>query len=278
MGAKALNLNPTRHVYFSRTEDNPYLPPWYIEQLKEDLDPKLALRMLYGQWVEINSDVIYHAYSEAVNYRPVDYEPKPTQDIYWAWDFNIGEGKPLSNCFHQNEMKDGFLKAFHFYAEVVVDGASTEEACQDAADRGLLDVEDTHYIIRGDATGGSRSTKSKSSDYDIIRKFLANYRTKRGAPVSFEIDVPKSNPPVRTRHNLVNAYCKNDAGKHRLFVYKGCPTINKGMKLSTLKKGGSYIEDDSKPYQHITTALGYSVVRTHSTERTGPRIVERQIR
>jgi hypothetical protein len=28
-----------------------------------------------------------------------------------------------------------------------------------------------------------------------------------------------------------------------------------------LKKGGQYIEDDSKDYQHCTTALGYAVCR-----------------
>ena len=270
-------LSPTRHVYFSRTEDNPFLPAFYIEQLKQDLDPKLARRMLYGEWVEITTDVIYHAYSERANYRPVSYAVDTLLPIAIAWDFNIGEGKPLSTCFSQVTLEKG-QPAFHFFAEVVVEGASTEEACQEMADRGLLD-HDTDYLIYGDATGGAKSTKSKLSDYDIMRKFFANYRTPDGRAMSFRMEVPLSNPPIRTRHNIVNAYCKNDAGRHRLFVYKDCPTLNKGFKLTALKPGGKYIEDDSKPYQHVTTAAGYQIVRVHNTQRTsGPRVFSRKVR
>lgn len=55
--------HPTRHVYYSRTEDNPFLPSSYIQQLKADLDPKMARRMLYGEWIEITQEVIYYAYN-----------------------------------------------------------------------------------------------------------------------------------------------------------------------------------------------------------------------
>jgi hypothetical protein len=34
------------------------------------------------------------------------------------------------------------------------------------------------------------------------------------------------------------------------------------MKLTALKKGAEYIEDDSKEYQHITTAAGYRISYT----------------
>jgi hypothetical protein len=34
------------------------------------------------------------------------------------------------------------------------------------------------------------------------------------------------------------------------------------MKLTSLKKGADYIEDDSKEYQHVTTSIGYRVVYT----------------
>jgi hypothetical protein len=72
--------------------------------------------------------------------------------------------------------------------------------------------------------------------------------------------VPRSNPPIRERHNIVNAYCTNSINQHRLFIYEKCKILNEGMKLTALKKGAEYIEDDSKEYQHVTTALGYRVV------------------
>ncbi len=269
-------LNPTRHVYFSRTEDNPFLPPWYVENLKTNMDPKLARQMLFGEWIDIRSKTIYHAYSEASNYRASKWRVDPTRPIYVSWDFNIGDGKPLSLCLSQY-----VGGSHHFFAEVVIESASTEEACEELGQRGLLN-ELTRYVVHGDATGAARSTQSKRSNYEIIREFLANFRTPDGRRLDFEMDVPKSNPPVRTRHNTVNAYCKNQAGERRLFVYSGCDTLNEGLKKTKLKKGGNYVEDDGpgSPYQHITTAAGYHICRLHARIERGGRssITERQIR
>lgn len=270
-------LNKTRHVYFSSTRDNPFLPAWYINQLESDLDPKLVRRLVYGEWIEIKTDVIYHAYGPH-NFRDETYEVDPFKDIYLNFDFNIGEGKPMSACLSQVEkLKDGDLR-FHFFNEAVVEGADTEDLLEDMAARGLLDYP-SRYVINGDAHGGSRSTKSKLTDYEVITQFLAKYRTARGEKVDFALQVPRANPPVRTRHNVVNAYCKNALGKVRLLVYKECKILDKGMKLTALKSGGHYIEDDSKPYQHVTTALGYHVLWVHGQNRSqGPSYKEVKIR
>lgn len=254
--SKIYNPRKRRYVFFSNTYDNPFLPKSYIEGLKESLDPKMAQRMIEGLWVRIRGETVYYQYSTRNFKKDEDYTLKPFQPIVITFDFNIGEGKPMSCALIQNEEKNG-LKYVHVFDECVVEGADTESMMDELAGRGLLD-HNCKYIINGDATGGARSTKSKSSDYDIIRKFLANYRGKHGR-LDFSIEVPKSNPPIRKRHNLVNAYCKNAQGRSRLFVYKKCKITNKGLQSTTLKSGGQYIEDDSKSYQHITTAIGYHI-------------------
>ena len=76
------------------------------------------------------------------------------------------------------------------------------------------------------------------------------------------MEVPRSNPPIRERHNIVNAYCCNSLKQIRLFVYAKCKTLHEGFNLTALKKGAEYIEDDSKEYQHITTAAGYRITYT----------------
>ena len=245
--------SPSKHVYYSRTEDNPFLPKSYIDQLKRDLDPKMAKRMLYGEWIEINQEVVYYAYEKEKNFVDQSYIVKPNQPIYISWDFNIGEGKPLSVVLFQ--FTNGIM---HIFNEVVVSGMRTDESCDELAERGLLDYP-SKYKITGDASGKHRDTRSKRSDYEIIEKFFANYRTKEGRPLDFELKVPMSNPPVRKRHNLVNAYCRNSLGETRLVVYKDAPTADRGLRLTQLKKGGNYIEDDSKEYQHISTAIGYGL-------------------
>ncbi len=249
---------PTRHVYYSVTTDNPFLPSSYIDQLRSDLDPKLARRMIYGEWVEITKEVVYHAYSKENNYREEDYQVNPNEPIFITWDFNIGEGKPLSLCMFQF-----VADRMHIFNEVVVEGMRTEDSCEELASRGLLNYPNK-YVITGDATGKARSTQSIRSNYEIIENYFANYRR-----VRYEVDVPLSNGSVRNRHNLVNAYCQNANGETRLFVYKNAKMADKGLRLTQLKPGGRYVEDDSKEYQHITTAIGYGLATAlrHKTKK-----------
>ena len=252
----------TRHVYKSKTEDNPFLPEWYIEQLKKDLDPREARRMLYGEWIEINKERIYYAYDIDANFIKKDYILNTNLPISISFDFNIGHNKPMSCVFGQhNPVTD----THHFFDEVIIHGARTESVLDDAAARGLLDY-NVEYEVFGDATGAARHTNSIHSDYDIIRNFLNKYKRKDGRGLVYRMKVPLSNPPIRERHNIVNAYCMNSLGQRRLFVYQKCKTLHEGMKLTALKEGSHYQENDSFFYQHCTTALGYALVYTHNTK------------
>ena len=246
--------NPRRHVYKSKTRDNPYLPDSYIESLKETLDPKMWLRMGEGEWIPIRTEVIYHQYDSDQNRKQFQYEVNPKLEIHWCWDFNIGDGKPLSTCFFQHADD-----RFHIYQDLVIQGLRTEDMLEEAAGRGLLD-HDTTYIINGDATGKHKDTRSRHNDYEIIQSWLSNARNRQGKPIRFRLDVPMSNPKVRTRHNTVNGQLRNANGDRRLVVYAGAPMVHEGLMLTKLKPGAEYIEDDSKEYQHVTTALGYGIV------------------
>ncbi len=245
-----LSDSKTRHVYYSKTEENPFLPKQYIEQLKTDLDEKMARRMLHGEWIEIQSESIYYAYNRERNYIDAPYKINPSLPIGVTFDFNIGEGKPFSACCFQY---DG--NAFHVFKEIIIQGARTLDACDELANSGILDMPHM-FKVYGDATGRARSTKSLHSDYDLITKFFSNYNSGR---LRWELCVPRDNPPIRERHNMVNAYCYNAHKQVRLFVYH-CPTVDEGLRLTSFKKGGALVEDDSNSYQHVTTALGYAMV------------------
>lgn len=240
--------SPTVHVYYSQTKDNPFLPKSYVINLQDNLDPKLARRMLHGEWIEINKESVYHAYDKDRNYIDISYDINPHLPVRISFDFNIGAGKPMSCCLFQFDGKN-----FHFFNQSVIHGARTEDIMEDLESRSLL-TNKYRYIIHGDASGKNRDTRNKKSDYDIISSYMA----KLG--LTYEMQVPLSNPPVRKRHNTVNAYCFNDLSIARLFVYKDAPTVDEGMRLTRLKEGAQYIEDDSKEYQHITTAVGYGVM------------------
>jgi hypothetical protein len=244
---------PNRHVYYSKTADNPFLPASYIENLKENLDPKQALRMLEGQWVEIDEEVIYYNYKSSRNFIDKTYETNPNYPIDISHDFNIGEGKPMSAVASQ------YIEGkFHFYRTFIIDGARTGDIMDEMASTELFELPN-RFRVFGDSSGKSRDTRSIKSDYDIIKEFLSNYKRKDGSNLQFETLVPLANPPIRERHNLVNAQCQNALKEIKLFVYKDAAPLDEGLRLTKLKKGGNYIEDDSFRFQHVTTAVGYMI-------------------
>lgn len=248
--------SPTRHVYYSVTSDNKFLPESYIRKLKENLDPKMVERMIYGKWIDVAGETIYYQYNHGLHYKKDDYKINPKYPIYFSWDFNIGHGKPLSVIFFQY-----INDVFHFYNELTIEGLRTEAACVEAWERGLFSSLTPNYVLMGDATGTARSTQSNVNNYEIITKFLDEKK------VRYQYMVLRSNPPIKARHNLVNAYMQNAEGAVRFYLYgkdKGrCKMADEGLRLTKLKDGASYIEDDSKAYQHITTSIGYGIYGCH---------------
>jgi hypothetical protein len=237
-----------KKVYYSVTEDNPFLDPRYVAKLKKDLPPALADRMLRGLWTEINKDKVYYAYSREKNFKNQDYRIIEGLPVTLCFDFNIADGKPMSSCAYQFTNDH-----FHVFDQAIVEGARTMDIMEEWLSKGVLD-KSRRFIIHGDATGQARDTRSIMSDYQLITKFMQQHG------FQFVLEVPRSNPPIRTRHNRVNTYCQNDLGESRLSVYKSALKVDEGLRLTALKKGGQYIEDDSKDYQHVTTALGYGIV------------------
>lgn len=252
------NSNGSKHrfreVFYSRTDDNPFLDSSYVRQLREDMSPKEAERYLDGKWNELKGEVVYYEYDSEVQYlKTIEYKINPHYPIGTTHDFNIGEGKPMSAILFQY-----IDDTFHFFGEVVIDGARTAHVVEEYEGKGLLlkriEGREVEYLLTGDSAGTHKDTRSSRSDYDILMKEFSS------RDIKFVYGVPPSNPPIRTRHNRVNAYCKTATGRVRMFIYKGCPTADEGLRLVKLKAGGNYIEDDSKRYQHITTAIGYAIV------------------
>lgn len=236
-----------RRVYYSVTRDNPYLPKSYVENLIKNLDHKQVRRMVHGEWIEISDEVIYYAYDKEQNFRDYSYQVQPRYPVCLAFDFNIALGKPLSLALIQH-----IRGQTHCYQEVVVEGLRTRDALTEAWNRGLLNP-DHRFRIHGDATGRHSDTRGNISDYGIIEDFMQEHG------LDYEMDVPMKNPPIKERHNLVNGRICNSRGQRNLFVYKDAPMTDQGLRLTALKSGANYIEDDSKAYQHVTTSVGYSV-------------------
>ena len=242
------NSAKNRHVYYSRTEENPFLPRSYIETLKRNLDPMMVRRMLYGEWLSIQGQNIYYSYNREVQYLKKSYQINSKFPIICTWDFNSAMEKPMSLVLMQY-----IDDTFHIFDEVIIYGGRTLDTLDELDNKNYVNL-DLEYWICGDAAGKHRDTRSLRSDYDII----INWFKEKG--LKYRYIVPASNPPIRARHNIVNAYFKNSLNEIRCFVYEKAKTVDEGFRLTKLKDGAHYIEDDSKPYQHCTCACGYAMV------------------
>lgn len=255
-----IDQSTTKRVYYSLTTDNKFLPETYVEGLKKTLDPKMAKRMIYGEWIEIAQEVIYYNYSRDTNFKNQEYSFKLDLPIDISFDFNIGEGKPMSAMIGQ------YVNGkFHAAKTFVVAGARTQDIMDEMEASHLFEMPNSFRVF-GDASGSNRDTRGTKTDYDIIMKFLSNYQRVDGSHLDVEKCVTKSNPPIRKRHNLVNGIMRNANDEILCFVYKDAEKLDEGLRLTKLKKGGNYVEDDSDDFQHVTTAFGYWVVYTLNGE------------
>jgi hypothetical protein len=245
---------PTRFVFKSVTTDNPFLDPIYIQQLKQDLDPLSAQRYIYGEWVSLYKDRIYYAYDRERNFKNIPYRINLNFPVDLMHDFNIGKGKPMSAAVGQR-----IDSVYHIFKTFRIEGARTLDILEEMEAQGVFNPVYT-YRVFGDASGEANDTRSKKTDYDIIRKFLANTAAD-GQGVRFEMRVPLANPPIRKRHNLMNSLFINELGRVRYYQYAGTEWLDEGWRLTALKKGASFQEDDSIASQHITSAVGYWAVK-----------------
>lgn len=247
----------TRHVFYSVTTDNYHLPKTYIKNLAETLDPKMYRRKVKGEWLEIRDEVIYYQYSSD-NRINKKYVVNPNYPIIMSCDFNIGYQKPMSYVFMQH-----IHGVTHIYGEVIIDGARTREAVIEAAEKGLLSGS-RYILVHGDANGWAGNVMVEGCPYDEISKALKDLR------LVYDIEAPRKNPEIKVRHNIMNGRIKNHLGQVKLFVYDGAETVDEGLRLTALKPGASFLEDDSKRYQHCTTAIGYSVCLDHLKSLSTP--------
>lgn len=246
-----------RKTIYSLTTDNPFLPPWYVDHLRNTYDDKMAQRLLYGKWVHIDTDIIYYEYKAEKHFVLTDTKPEVHFPLRLTFDFNIGLGKPMSAALMQYLAHE---KKIIVIDEFILPGSRTINILEDVAAKGYFDLpHNPKIIVHGDSTGRHKDTRSVRSDYDIIEHFLANYRRQDNQALHYEIQVPLANPPVRTRHNLVNGRLCNSAKHVSLFIDKRCKVVDEGFTKTKLVDSGSYTEDDNNSYQHVITAIGYAV-------------------
>ncbi len=228
-----------------------HLPSGYIEGLKSLYSENLYKRMVLNQWVHLSGTHIYYNFNRALHVSD-EIEFDEHLDILWTHDFNIGMDKPMSSCLchiKKGMFHGKYRPELHVFDEIIMNTADTYDIFQEFVTRNYHQGKPHRVVIYGDASGRARDTRSKTTDYAILRN--AGFVNQK---------IPSANPPIRERHNALNSLLRNTDGDIRIKIHSRCVQLAKGLESVRLKQGSQYVEEETYT-QHVTTAIGYLVCR-----------------
>lgn len=254
-----------RVVYAATHENQANLPDDYIDDLKRTYSEQMYKRMVLAQWVSLESGQVYHSFDRSMHVSELA-EFDPHLPILWSHDFNIGEDKPMSSVLAQIKRGKFEHKArpeLHVFDEIVVDSTDTHDTVNEFTSRQWIKDCRAGVKIYGDASGRARDSRSKTTDYQILKD--AGFTDQH---------VPKANPPLRDSHNAANRLLRSADGDVRCKIHPRCSNLIRGLETVTLRKGAQYLEQESR-VQHVTTAWRYLVSKEFPYQK--PQITSRKM-
>jgi hypothetical protein len=230
--------DPNFKVFHWRSSE--ILPVDVIESMKLAMSAK-QFKQEFEASFETASGRIYDDYGTA---NTTKEEIKPHEQLYWYHDFNY---TPMSSGVGVQRGN-----ALYLLDEIVLTSAVSRQSAEEFVER-FKEHQNKHVIIFGDPAGRAGEKHGHASDYTDIETVLSSNGWK------YTRKVKKAAPAIKDRQNAVRAKIKNAAGEISLFVNsEKAPYTHKGLATVQLKKGSTFIEEDSET-QHITTAVGYMV-------------------
>jgi hypothetical protein len=215
--------------------------PDFYERLKLSYNEQFFAQEVLGEYVHDIEGRVYFAFDRDRHVRNAN--PDSRAALFWALDFNV---TPMSSVIAQR--CSGGLQVLD---EIVLRRSSTQEACEEFLAR--WGHHQGPVYVFGDASGRSRRTTG-ASDYEIVERLLA------GAGIRISFRVPRANPPVRERTNLVNSLLCDAGGGVRLWVDGRCRELIRDFEEVRYKPGSTVIDKDRDPDRtHVSDALGYLI-------------------
>lgn len=217
------------------------LPRDYIESLMESYPEQLIRAYLNGQFVNLTSGTIYHAYDRRLNASAEERQPGETLHI--GMDFNVGK---MAAVTHVKRL--GMPHA----VDEVMNAYDTPDMIRRLKERYWLfdgnDYRKTCEIrIYPDASGdGRRSVNASTTDLQLLRQ------------AGFTVIAPAANPPVKDRINSMNAMFSNAQGVRRYRVNADkCPTYADCLEQQVWAATGE--PDKTQDNDHPNDAAGYFI-------------------
>jgi hypothetical protein len=232
--------------------------PDYYERLKSSYDPRFYQQEVLGEYLHLHAGRVYYAFERETNVAEVRVNRK--RALLWALDFNVD---PMCSVVAQVEGEGVVV-----LDEIVLSRATTQLACEEFQNR--FPEHGAGLKVYADASGAHMQTTG-TSDLAVLKKFFRS-----GEYGAVEFRVPRSNPAVRDRVQVVNAALQPAEGDPRLAIDARCKELIKDLEQVAYKENTQVIDKDRDPKRtHLSDALGYLVWQEL---RVGEKVGERGTR
>ena len=235
----AQNANDSEWAFYT-WKSSDILPSDVIEAAKRQISQR-QFRQEYEASFETAQGRIYEDYSFA---NRTSETIQPHEQLLWFHDFNY---TPMSSGI-------GVRRGDNLYCldEIILSSAISRQSALEFVER-YKNHDNKNVLIYGDPAGRAGEKHGHESDYTEMENVLKSNGWK------FARNVKKAAPAIKDRQNAVRAKIMNANGERSLFVNPAnAPYTDRGLATVQLKKGSTFIEEDSE-VQHITTAVGYMV-------------------
>jgi hypothetical protein len=226
----------------------------FYDRLKDSYDESFFQQEVLGSYLSMQGGKVYTAFGRQDHLRPL--QPIPGLMLQWALDFNVD---PMSSVVVQTT-KD----CVYVLDEIVIRRATTSQACEEFLKKYSLHA--AGLEIFGDASGNTMQTTG-ASDYQMVREYFA---AQTAMPVTYR--VPKANPPIRDRVNLVNRTLRNAAGRIGMVIDPKCKELIQDFAQVSYKQDSTVVDKDrDRTRTHLSDALGYLLCQENGESKTvGP--------
>ena len=231
---------PDRALYKGKTSQNPYLPPDFLDAMRENYSPQLFKSYTEGEFCLLTQAAVFPEFDRELNRSDID---RPSEDdvIFVGVDFNV------DRCMMAVFVERG--DGLHLVQEWVARDTPgvierLRQEYQPWIDHGQL-------IVCPDASSQSRSSKSAGiSDFGLMKQ------------AGIRLQTQAANPFIRDRVLSVNTLILNAKEERHLFVHPQCKQMIRGLEQQAYDQATQQpAKGDGGPddLSGQTDALGYAV-------------------
>ncbi len=236
-----------RKLHKARTQDNPYVPSSYITSIRTNYTPKQAEAYLNGEFVNLVSGNVYHAFDRAANSTTKTLRDFLDCILHVGMDFNVGAMSAVLSVVD---------KGIVYTLDEIVGEANTEAMIR------RLKGQYAHWarrqgglIVYPDSSGKSASANASVSSIAQLRQAGFECRYSGNNPSIMKERVPAVNAIFKSQQEVNGQWVP----LHRCFVnLTACPTLVKGLEQQGFDPHTGK-PDKTQGLDHCLDAFGYFI-------------------